>query len=86
MWLVLVRSLTLITISASPRAGLVAHDEELARWLRQHYPVDNVILVANKAENQRARQGEWIAQCRPMELSSRCIPSMFEIPLRVGFR
>ncbi|MEW5303362.1 MAG: hypothetical protein WDW36_006063 [Sanguina aurantia] len=47
--------MALLVIDA--KAGLVAHDEELARWLRQHYPVDNVILVANKAENQRSREG-----------------------------
>ena len=33
-------------------------DEELALWLRRHYLADQIIIVANKAENQRAREGE----------------------------
>eukprot|EP00798_Chlamydomonas_sp_ICE-L_P014254 gene14254-20228_t len=36
--------------------GLTRLDEELALWLRRHYRPEQVLLIANKAENQKARE------------------------------
>lgn len=41
------------------REGVLPADEDLAAWLRAHLPASQpVVLVANKAEGAKAREGE----------------------------
>jgi predicted GTPase len=36
---------------------VLARDEELGQWLKRLVGRDKVLVVANKAENQQAREG-----------------------------
>ncbi|GAX75370.1 hypothetical protein CEUSTIGMA_g2814.t1 [Chlamydomonas eustigma] len=47
----------LILFVIDARDGVLARDEELGQWLKRLVGRDKVLVVANKAENQKARQG-----------------------------
>ena len=47
----------LVLMVVDAKVGLLASDEELAQWLKRQAGGDKIMVVANKAENQRAREG-----------------------------